>query len=226
VRDQVLAHIPVAGHDVDHARRHARLVERLGEDEVAERRLGRRLDHHRAAGGQGGCGLPGGQRDRGVPRHDRRHHAHRHLGDDGGPVAGDDGALEVVGAEQVGVEGERAGHQAGLGLGCLADRAAHLVGGDAGDVGLPLGQQVGGPGEHVGPFGGGEAGPRALVEGAAGGGDGPVDVGGLGDGHLADRFLGRGRDHGLAPGAGGGDPVAVDVEVASVHQPVVHGRRR
>ena len=69
------------------------------------------------------------------------------------------------------------------------------------------------------PLHGGDAllgrqpGPLALVEGGAGGGDGPVDVGRRALGHPADQLLGVGGDDLDDVGAGGVDPLAADEEL-------------
>ena len=49
-------------------------------------------------------------------------------------LAGDDGALELEGADEVGVVAEHGRDEPGLGLGRLAHGAAHLVGGHRGDL--------------------------------------------------------------------------------------------
>ena len=227
VGDEVLADLAAAGHDVDHAGRHAGLVEGLGQHEVAQRRLGRRLEHDRAARGQRRGHLPGRQRDRGVPGDDGGDHADRLVGHQAGAVAGDHRALELERADQVGVVVEHRRHQAGLGRRRLADRAAHLVDGDAGDVGLRLRSRSAArastsarsPGAMRGH------GPSSNAVRAASTARSMSAVGGQRD--LADdlpRSTGR-RRRGVSVPAGW-HPAAADVELPPVHQPVVHAPSR
>ena len=68
------------------AGRPASLRERC-DGERRQRRLLGRLEDHRAAGGQGGRGLPGRHRRREVPRRDARGHPDRLLEDEDAPVA-------------------------------------------------------------------------------------------------------------------------------------------
>ena len=78
--------LAAAGDDVDHARRHARLVEGLGEHEVAERASGGGLTTTVQPAARAGADLPGGQGDRGVPGHDGGDHPDRLLGHQAGAV--------------------------------------------------------------------------------------------------------------------------------------------
>ncbi len=52
--------------------------------------------------------------------------------------------------------------------------------------------ELGGPGQDRAPLGGGHVRPRPVVDGLAGGGHGPVDVGVLGLGGATDQLAGRG----------------------------------
>ena len=67
----------VAVHEVEHAGRHAGLLEDLGEDDGVQRRDLGRLQHHRATGGERRGDLAGDLVDRPVPRRDQRAHADR-----------------------------------------------------------------------------------------------------------------------------------------------------
>ena len=74
-----------AEHDVDHADREPRVLERFDEPQRAQRRVLGRLDHHRIAGHDRREDLPGRDGDREVPRRDaaddaeRLAHGHRPL---------------------------------------------------------------------------------------------------------------------------------------------------
>ena len=68
---------PEAVHDIVDALRHAGLVHHLAEQRGGQRRLLRRLDHHRVAAGERRADLPGHQQQRQVPRRDHRDHALR-----------------------------------------------------------------------------------------------------------------------------------------------------
>jgi ParB family chromosome partitioning protein len=66
--------VPAAGDDVQHACRQAGLARQLGEPERGQRRLLRRLHHHRASRGERGGELPAAQQQREVPRGDGADH--------------------------------------------------------------------------------------------------------------------------------------------------------
>lgn len=76
-RQRVAHFVPVAVHEVEHAGRHAGLVQDLGEQDRAERRDLARLEHHRAAGRERRRDLAYDLVDRPVPRRDQRAHADR-----------------------------------------------------------------------------------------------------------------------------------------------------
>ncbi|MNF71180.1 hypothetical protein D3C84_531260 [compost metagenome] len=63
--------------DVQHARGQAQRVGYVAVGLLDQRRDLRRLEHHRATGGQCRCELPGTGDQREVPRHDQAHHTHR-----------------------------------------------------------------------------------------------------------------------------------------------------
>ena len=70
------------GDDGEHALRHAGALGQFAQRQRRKRRLGRRLEHHRAAGGQRRAGLARDHRRREIPRRDRGAHADRLLDDD------------------------------------------------------------------------------------------------------------------------------------------------
>ena len=115
--DQVLADLPAARNEVDHARRHAGLLERLDEEVVAQRRLGRWLEHDGAPGRERRRHLPRRDRHRRVPRHDRSHDPDRQLVDQSGPFTLDHATLELEATDEPGVVVEHGRHEAGLGRG-------------------------------------------------------------------------------------------------------------
>ena len=90
VRARLPAVSPNAVHHVEHAGRQAGVLRDLGQQAGRERAPLRRLVHHRAARGQRGGDLPGGQHERRVPRRDHPDRA------DGSPA----GVVEVVGRRQ------------------------------------------------------------------------------------------------------------------------------
>ena len=69
----------VSGDNVDDARRKPGLQGQFAKPQGRQRRLLRRLEHHRAAGGERRCELPGRQHQRYVPRNDGAHDANRFL---------------------------------------------------------------------------------------------------------------------------------------------------
>ena len=150
--------------------------------------------YHGAPGRQRRRRLPGGQRDRGVPGDDRRDHPDGLVRHQARAITGDHPALEGEGADELGVVVEQGGDHSGLGPGCLADRAAHLVDGDARDLGLALAHDGGSPRENVGPVTRRHAGPRTVVERRTCRAHRSVDVRRGGQRDLADDIFGRGRD--------------------------------
>ena len=107
MRDQRGPGRPVAGHDVDDARRQPRLDADRGEGERRQRREFRRLQYNRIAGRKGGRDLPGEHQQRKIPRNDLPAHANglraRKLAvDQRGPagvmveMAGDQGNIDVA----------------------------------------------------------------------------------------------------------------------------------
>jgi hypothetical protein len=104
----------------------------------------------------------------------------------------------------------------------LADRAAHLVDGDAGDLGLALAQDGRGGRKNRGPLGRGHAGPRTVVERRPRRAHRAVDVGRRGHRDLADDLFGGGRNDAEPVAACGLGPGSPDEELPPVHQPVVH----
>jgi hypothetical protein len=102
VADELIAHHagPGRGDQVDHAGRHAHLVQDAEHLHRAQRRLLSRFEHDRAAGREGGSDLPGQHGDRVVPRGDRADHAHRLVQDHEplvGPGRRDRGPVDALG---------------------------------------------------------------------------------------------------------------------------------
>ena len=213
---------PARRDDADHPARDARLFQRLGQDEVAQRGLRRGLDHDGAACCQRGRGLPGRQGDRRVPRDDHRDHPGGLAGYQARPGAVHDIPLELEIPAQRGVVVEQGGDHPGLRHRRLADRAAHLVDGHAGDVRLPLAQPVSGTCQHLGPLRRRHPRPRPLVEGAPRRRHRPVDVRVTGRRDLPDDLLRRRRDDTEVPAARRRLPGTADEQLPPVHQPVVH----
>ena len=71
-----------AGYHAEHSLRHARTLRQFSQCERGERRLCRRLEHHRATRGECRACLPSDHRGRKVPRGDSTAHAYRLLDDD------------------------------------------------------------------------------------------------------------------------------------------------
>ncbi len=69
--------VPVARHDIHHARRKTHVRHQLGDAQRAQRRQLGRLQNDRVAGRQRRTHLPAGEQQRKIPRHDRAHHAQR-----------------------------------------------------------------------------------------------------------------------------------------------------
>ena len=81
------AGLGVAGKIVEDAGRQAGLDKAFDDPADGERRLGRRLGDHRAAGGENRADLPAVEIDRIVPRHDGADHAERRMGDEAADIA-------------------------------------------------------------------------------------------------------------------------------------------
>ena len=98
-----LRHLTVGGHDVEHAGRQADLLRDLREHVALARRLGRRLEHDRAAGEERGADLVADERDRRVPRDDRA--------DDADRLAHEQAELAAAGRRALLLERERVGQR-------------------------------------------------------------------------------------------------------------------
>ena len=166
---------PVAGDDVEHAVRDARLGDQLGELERGDRRVVARLDDHGAAGREGRGELPREQQQRRVPGHDRGDHADRDAlreGDEVRLVGRDALARELVRpAGEVAEPGREREHLPAELPQQLA-RVARL------QLRQPVGVALDQVGEPVHQPRALEASGRAplALEGGAGRGDGAVDV--------------------------------------------------
>ena len=76
-RQRVADDAPLPRHHLERARRHARLMRELAQQNRGERRLAGRLEHHGVSCGERGRDFPAGDGEREIPRHDGRDHAHR-----------------------------------------------------------------------------------------------------------------------------------------------------
>lgn len=213
--DDGLADLTTAAHhQVEHAGREARPGDDLGDGPGAARHQVGRLDHHAVAEGQRRGDLPGRDGDGEVPGGDQADHAQRLAGD----LDADPGAdrLQRLASLAQALAGEELEDIAGTGdfadgfrqsLALLAgqQRAELFAAGE--DFQADLFQRIG---TRLNA----EAGPGR--EGAAGGGDGLLNLGGIGLGVFADhvRQVG-GVDVGLV--AIRGDPLAVDVVVVALY---------
>ena len=187
--------------DVDHAGREARLRDQIGHREQRERIRVRRLDHDRAPGHQGRRRLLGDARQREVERAKRRHDAdgllHQQalglvLHDQPAGVAGqrrhvglaDLGELVLAAHLRVVVPVQRRRHRV-VDLGGQLG-VTELVDDQVAELRLVLGDQRGEPLHHLGALLDRTGWPVGLVERLARGLDGPVDVGRVRRGDVAD----------------------------------------
>ena len=195
-----------AGDEVEDAGGQADLLEDLGQRVRRQRRDLGRLQHDGAAGGQRRGDLGDHLVQRVVPRRDGADDADRLLDDE----RVGDLLLELVGLQDRGVRPQHPHRVADLDGLAEGQRRAHLGADEQRDlVGARL-ERVGRGGQQRGALGGRARGPR--LEGAAGGGDGGVDVlGGTGR-DRGDLLLGGGVDDGDGLAAGGRHPRAVDEE--------------
>ncbi len=180
----------VAGDHVEDAARKARALGEFGQRECGERRLGGRVRHHGAAGGECGAGLAGQHGGGEVPGRDQRGDPDRlapdlHLGVV--QVRGD--ALDIRALGLLGVEFEEGGGIVDLAA-RLGERLALFEGHDAGEI-LAMREHEVEPAAQQRRTG--------LRQGCGPGGKG--GVGGI-DGGRA--FGGRKRRDGADPGAVGG----------------------
>jgi hypothetical protein len=104
---------------------------------------------------------------------------------------------------------------------CFGQRLALLLHQQAGDAVGALAQQAGGLAHQGGAFGGRHLAPG--LEAALGGGQGAVQVGDGGMGHLADRLAGGGVQHVQRLAAGGVDPLVVDQQAGVGVACLAHG---
>ena len=216
VERQGIAHDAAAADDqVEDAGRRARLIHHLGQGHARGGRGVRRLQHHRAAGGDAVDHLDDGGLDRPVPWRDQCADA------DG--LAPDDGVgqllFEGISADQVAGDLHVPGRAGDLRL--QRDGHAHLLRDQLGQVRLAA------------LIGGDDAVDQrdALVdrclrearEGALGCGHGAVDIGHTAPrGHGGPGLLGRRVDQGPRPFASGRDPLAVDVQLSEMFTSCLH----
>ena len=209
VGDQRLPHPTPAGDDVEHARRQSHLVGRVGQDEGGEGGQLRRLEDDGAAGGEGGRHLLHRLEEGVVPRGDGGDHADRLPHDQREP----DLLLEREGAGHVGVGRHDHQRAADLNQRGEGERAADLLRHQQPDLRQAGDEEVVHPLDELGPVVDRGRGPP--VEGGAGGGHGPVDVGRRPVGDVAERLLG-GRVDKLDGGRSRrAHPVAAEEEVVA-----------
>ena len=161
----------------------------LGEAQRGERRLLRRLEDHRVAGGQRRADLPDRHHQRVVPRRDRGDDAHRLAAGERG-VAGEvlAGGLALHAARGAGEEAQVVDQERDLALGEPV-RLADVRGLEEGElVGVRL-DPVGELQQHPGALAGGAVEP--ALEGVMRGVDGALDVLGAAHRHLRQDLLGR-----------------------------------
>ena len=212
--------LAVAGDDVDHAVRDARLGDQAREADRGQRRLLGRLHHHGVARGQRRPELPRGHQQREVPGDDLADDADRlaqrvgvevrarHVGHrDVDRVALDLGRPAGHVVEQVRRQRDVRAEGDGVGLAVVqALELRQLLG--------VLEDQVADAPDDPAALRRRDAAPGALVEGLPGGPDGAVDVLGIALGHVRQRLAGGrvGRLERLA--RGGVDPLPVDEQLA------------
>ncbi len=213
---QHVADLPApAGHDVEHARWEAGLLQDAAEEHQGDRGVGGRLGHDGVPGGDGRDDLGGGEEQRVVERAEGGHGAHRLAQHDGGapgrvrdPVAG-----EVLAEDLAHLLADQAESLAGgLHLGCRLLGGLAQVGHDGVDEGLPvLLQDLGRVLADLQASGRGQA--SEALAGVAGGGDGRFDVLARGLGGTGDhRPVDGGADVEPLPGRSG-LPLAADEQL-------------
>src|SRR5205085_1849610 len=206
---------------VEHALRHAGLMQDFREDQCRGWRKFRGLEDHGAAGGKRWRDLAGDLVQGPVPRRDHADDADRFAQHDSGA----DRLLEMIVLEHV--EGRSEMAEAGAGLQLLGhrQRRAHLVGDGGADV------------LHAGLVDLDDfrkqhhtllaAGLRKSIEGTARRGDGLVDVGFGAERNLIHRLFSRRIDDGRGLLDDGIDPGAVDVELHAIdHRKPLYFRAR
>jgi ParB family chromosome partitioning protein len=217
MRDEVLARAAARTGEVgEDAGRHAGLDEQLRGASDGQRRLLRRLDDHRAAGGEGRGHLPAVEVHGVVPRHDRGDDADRRVAHEVADVAPHARAHAAAHAAPfLGVVAQDLGAERDL-LRAVGHRLALLARQEVGelvDVGV---DQLGAPAQDRAPLvgvGGRPAGGSALR-----GGDGRVDVSRPRD-RAAPHQLARGGVADVARRAvRSGGPRTVDEQLALDHR--------
>ncbi len=204
-----------AGDDVDDTGRKVRLADDLGQEERGERRRLGRLEDDGVAGCQGGGELPRRHQQREVPRNDLPGHADRRH------VAVGESVFELVGPAGV-VEEMRRG-EGDVDVARLLDRLAAVHGLDNRQHARLLLDQAGDAEDVLGALARCQLPPHLLIR-APRFLHGPVDVFGIGVGHMGQRLF-RGRIDRLEPAFGVRlDELSADEEVVLRLQPGVVGR--
>src|SRR5690606_9297171 len=210
------------GQDAHDAVRDAGLGADLAHQQGGERRGAGGLEDDGAAGGEGRGDIPGGHREREVPRHDLGADADRlaqgHVDD--ALAHRDRLAVELVAGAGVVLEDGGGGEDLALRAG---QRLAGVAALDEGQLVGALADAVGDLLEDAAALVGGHAGPRSFVERLAGGLDGGLDIldAGLRDGGEGGVVGGVDDGEGLA--GGGGAVLPGKEEVAGLGGDVGHG---
>ena len=200
----------VAIDEIEHARGNPRLVHHLRPQNGAEGRVFGGLEHHGAAGGEGGHHFRGDLIHRPIPRRDQRANADRLLHQ--AHVAAH--FFELEGLQHLDHGADVADPDAGLRSLRERDGRAHFRGDGLGD--FIVMRLVGGENALHQREALGRRGTGIAVEGTAGGADRPIHILGAAHGdHTGDR-LGGGVDHLEFLRFGRIDPRAVDVELPIV----------
>ena len=180
------------GDEVDDARRNARRLGRLGDDIGLERRFGRWLHDHRAAGEQSIGDLVGHNPERPVPRRDGGNDADRFIGDQrsiGGHARAALDEFELFGKARDLCQRHDAAavHRAGK-----RGEPAHLRGPRLGELGHAGFEMRDHAAECSDTIGRGRGWPGTMVEGRARCGHGGIHVGLVGFSHAPHDLLGVG----------------------------------
>ncbi len=216
VRDQGRARVTVSQDDVEHARRQPGFERGVAHDVGVQGGLGRRLEHDRAARRERRRDLHHREDLGVVPRGDGPDHADRLAADDRGAGGAGTDLFQGHRLDQLGVHLEQARRGEAVEGRRQPDRHAVFLGDQLAGA---LGPRAEGGGElvHVvGALGGRRLAPRTVVQGPAGGLDGPVDVGVGAQGRDAERLFGSGLEGAVRTGAQRVDPLAVDEEPRTV----------
>ena len=162
--------------DVEDAVRQAGFGRELREAQGGQRRLGRRLEHDRVAGREGGAELPGGDDQRVVPGHDRGDHPDRLAGDEREGIGPGRADLAVDLVDRLGVPLDGLGGGGDVDREGVADRLPDVERLQQGQLVAVGPDEVGELQQDALAVRGRLIGPAAVVEGRSRRLDGPFDV--------------------------------------------------